>query len=167
MTNEQKTDILTKHLPLIKSIVNRYFIKQFTHEELTQEVLTHLSNKLDQFDPNRSKITTFISVVCNNKLSNMVAYDKRKKREEYDEIPEEIDNIEFLLNVLCDRSPNERLAIEVAYDVLYMLGEKEQRVVKKTLMNQKQQVIAEEEGVTQGRVSQIWKEYINKVRSEL
>lgn len=132
-----------------------------------QEVLTHLSNKLEGFDPKRSKITTFISVVCNNKLSNMVAYDKRKKREEYDEIPEELDNIEFLLNALCERAPNERMAIEVAYDVLYTLSDKEQRVIKKTLMNRTQQVIAEEEGVTQGRVSQIWKEYINKVRSEL
>lgn len=162
MDNKEKEQIILKYSNLIHSLIHRYKINNFTHEELFQEVVTHLCNKLGEYDSNLTKVSTFVYVVVNNKLKNMI---KSKHNTYMEMINIEENNMEDLLSEIAPYSPSERIALEVAFDILR--HDKNKDVIIRVMQGETQTNIAKDYGVSKKRINNIWREYINKVRGEL
>lgn len=160
MKNSDKEKILIKYESMIWGLVHKFkdSIHDHDEEELFQEVVTHLANKLDAYNPSKSRINTYIHNVCKNKMINMLQ-SKKNVREEI------VDNMEVLLNATVGYAPSERMVLDIAYEIIHNHPEK--TILTELIRGTPQRIIAEESGMSQQYVSKVWREFITEVRREL
>lgn len=160
MNNSEKERIIIKYESMIWGLVHNFKNTIYDHdeEELYQEVVTHLANKLDEYDENKSKINTYIHNVCKNKMINMMN-SRRNTRDE------PMDNLEVLLNHTVDYAPSERVVLDIAYEIIQNHPEKV--ILTEMMRGTPQRLIAEQSGMSQQYVSKVWREFITEVKKEL
>ncbi len=161
MTKEDKEKIILKHDNLIHFIQQKFTIHNFTYEELHQELLTHVAYKLDEYDKERSSLTTFIHMVVVNKLKNMY----KNKRNKVVEIATDEKEMNYLLDELAPYSPSEKMALEVAFDIAREHPRSD--IILRIMHGESMTNIARDSYCDISTVSKIWKSYIDKVKSEL
>lgn len=162
MDNDKKENIIIKFQGLINMLLSRYNILDMSYEDLKQEVLTHVSEKLDEYDKSKSALSSYIYMVTKNKLNNLYHSKKNINRGDY-EI--KLNDCLLVFEELSPYTPNERIAIEVAYDVLNQYPRKD--VIELILKGFKQADIARAYGVSKSYINQIFKDYIEKVKGVL
>ena len=147
----------------IMSLIHKYkhIIHDYEVEDLYQEVLTHLDVKLNDFDSNKSSIDTFVYMVTKNKLYNM-ANNKHNRKDVLvsEKKIEELSEGQRVDLVLADKE-----ALEVAFDILRQ--HKHAELLFELVKGEKQNVVAENHGLSQQYVSRLWKEFIEDVKNEL
>ena len=158
MENEE---VLRQYMGLIYKLSYKYLhvISDLELEDIVQECLTHVSNKLKYYDSEKSALSTYITIICNHKLQNMSRHSKKVVAQN------EGDMEAIFWENIINYSPNEKIAIEVAYDVAREHNEKE--IILKILQYKNQSEVAKEIGVSRQRISKIWNDYIDKVKEEL
>lgn len=162
MDNEKKENIIIKFQGLINMLLSRYNILDMSYEDLKQEVLTHISEKLDDYEESKSALSSYIYMITKNKLNNLYHSKKNINRGDY-EI--KLNDCLLVFEELSPYTPNERIAIEVAYDVFNQYKHKD--VIELILKGFKQSDISRAYGVSQSYINQIFKDYIEKVKSAL
>ena len=153
-----REDILKQHNGLIWSVVHKYKASIHDHDEedIHQELLMHVYSKLPNYNPDKSSITTFINMVCENKCLNMIKYKNNKYTELVEELPEE---------ELEELAPIESIALEVAFEVLREHPNKD--ILMSRLMGERSTDIAKRVNMSKQNISRIWGEFINEVREKL
>jgi len=149
---------------LIHSIVSKYTdsIEDLEYEDVFQEALTHLSLKLNKYDPRKAKLSTFVYHVTRNKLSNL-----KNSKKNYKEKP--IDYDENMMNELwgeTEKSPSEKEAIEKGLAVLKEYIGKKRRILESVLRGASHVETAKSFGVSKQYVWKVWQDFVNKTRRE-
>lgn len=130
------------------------------YEDVFQEALTHLSLKLNKYDPKKAKLSTFVYHVTRNKLSNLKNSKKNRKEEP-------IDYDENMMNELwreVEKSPLEKEAIEKGFAVLKEYSGKKRRILESVLRGGNNVETAKSFKVSKQYVWKVWQEFINKVK---
>ena len=161
MTNEQKENIIIDYNNLIHSIICRYNIFGFTYEELYQEVITHLANKLDNYDHSKSKLSTYITLVTKNKLNNL--YTNKRNVQEIPFGGKE--DVETHVEPDYELSPVE---VEALATMKENIDKHEHKELLNELINgYNQQGVADKYGYTREWVNKIWRLFVNEVKESL
>jgi len=163
MKTEKKGKIIQEFSPIIISVVQNFHNQVVTHdwEELYQEVITHLANKLEHYDPARGKLSTYVYIVSRNKCLNMIKSPKNTKEHpvEYDE---EMANE---MNEIYSLTKQEWGAWQVAMDMLENHSKK--HIIKRIMNGVPIVVVASDEGVSHQYVSKVWRDFIKDIKEEL
>lgn len=155
MTNEEKEKALLQYDNLIHSIQKKYTIHGYTYEELHQELLTHLWCKLNKYDKDKSALSTFISMIVNNKLKNM--FNNRRNVKEI--------CIGLGMNIEKSKlAPQEETVISIANEMLKKHKHKE--VLFEVMSGRKILDIADDYALSANYVGILWKEFIERIREE-
>jgi len=157
----EKEEVLLQYDGLIYKLSYKYLhvIKDLELEDIVQECRTHVANKLEQYNPNKSALSTYITIICTHKLQNM---SRRSKMSiPYDEVSMEI----LFWEIAKEYSPNEKKTLEMAY--LVAREHNETKIILKILQYNNQSEVAKEMGVSRQRISKIWNDYIREVKEKL
>ena len=99
-------------------------------------------------------------MVLKNKLNNLYLNPNNTE-----EIPMPKDSIEGLLSEVRGYAPTEKVALEVAFDMMYKSEKRE--ILLRVFSNERQKDIADDLNVTPQYISKVWREFINSVKEEL
>ena len=158
MTNEEKEKIIIKFTPLINSIIVKYHssIHDLEFEDIRQEVLMHIAKKLDKYNPNKAKVSTYIMTISKNKLINMTKSKKNKK-----ETPISFNEDMETKTLFSDDSIKD-LGID---EVVNTLEEFKQGVIRMIMEGYTQTHVSKIVGLSRQRVNQIWFEFVEEYKN--
>ncbi len=151
MNNERKEKILKEHEGTMRYHVNNFYISDLDHEDMMQEVRMHVAKKLDEYDPKRSSMATYISRISRNKLRNLAKSPKNKKEPVVD-----IEVVDLMQDDAVKGDIDRYVAREVA-GILKDFPRKD--IIGMIVGGMSQSDTARVMGVSRQYVSRIWKEF--------
>lgn len=163
LKNKENEEIVTQLYDLVRKFC---WSKKCYSEDLVQELLLHIWEKIDMFDYNKSKFTTWMFKVCNNKYLMILREEGAQKRKankniiSLNTIMDEEHNIE-LMDLIIDNNDGElsyqHYISSIIYDELSELS-------KKYFSGARQSDLAKEFNISQPQVSRIVKKEIKQLK---
>ena len=162
MTNEAKEKVLIEHWDMMWGLVHQFKNSVHDHdaEELFQEICTHVSYRLDEYDSKKAMLSTYIYRIARNKLINMV-----NSKKNMNVTPHEEEMVEQLLEEVTPYSPNESVALSIAYEIIDNHAQK--GILMEVMRGTKQTVVAKLFDVSPQYVSKVFKDFVEEVKREL
>ena len=168
MTIEEKEEIIMSYNDMFYFQCRKYnnMIWDLDFEELVQEIRTHVSDKLDDYDSSKSSVSTFVYMVTRNKLENMRKYLQRRRNVE----PQPLDNLEEdLIDVILENydgiTVREKEILEIAFDMVE--DEDNKNIIMDFIKTGDKVAVGKKYGLSRQRVYQIIKKFGEKVKEEL
>ena len=160
MTKLEKEAVIKDYLPLVYSVVGtfKHSINDLDFDDMVQEVLTHLSNKLDKYDSSKSKLSTYIYTVSRNKLINM-----KNSKKNYKEVPIDFDE-EKLSDIIFNNQEEMKELKEWLRKEVGKLSGNALGVMTLIMEGYTQSEVSRIVGLSRQRVSQIYYEFIEGVK---
>jgi DNA-directed RNA polymerase specialized sigma24 family protein len=94
-------------------MVSRYYcFSSDDFEDLEQELILTVLDNLNKYDPQKSSMETFVSVIINNKASDLIQYKKLRYNSELLE-SQRADNFESLIDNSIESIDTNHFSIEV------------------------------------------------------
>ena len=127
-------------------------------EELVQRLVWEVWQKLDDFDPSKGKLSTYVYLIC----KTVVCMDRRKKAFETVNSEEVIDRLKSQ-----EIGPLEKLIQDEQEEIIHELYENCSPELKLWLAGLPQREIAAIAGVTQAQISRRFKKEIAAMRKKV
>lgn len=152
MIDEDKVEDVYK---LVRAFCHKWNIYS---EELVQMLVWEVWQKIDSFDPEKGKLSTYVYKLC----KNIVLMEERKKKIEIVKSDEVIDKLKSQ-----EIGPLEKLIQDEQDEIIHELYENCSPELKLWLAGLPQQEIAAIVGVSQAQISRRFKKEINEMRKKV
>jgi len=152
-------------------IMYNNMIKDMDYDDIVQEVKTHIAFKLDEYDSDKSSVSTYVYTVIRNKLENLSKFSRRRKRNfnVKDVMVDRYDNgiAELLLGGQDERSDYENEVLKIAYRAFDGESDRNKDILKRIFRGERYENIAKDYKISTGQIGNIKNKFIKEVKSEL
>lgn len=162
LKNKENEEIMTQLYSLVRKFC---WSKKCHSEDLVQELLLHIWEKIDMFDHNKSKFTTWVFKVCNNKYLMILREENAQKRKANNNLISLNDLVDSESGVeLIDLIIDDDNGLSYKHYVSSIIYNELSDLAKKYFSGAKQSDLAKEFNISQSQVSRIVKKEIKQLK---